>query len=122
MDAASIRTRLEEARALEKQLTFDITEKRSQLESDYYFSGAVDFKDVYLPKEIRDDRDVFLKFILEAPEKTILKISEVTVDRPIPERTRGSVTCSACGEGVNKQRVRNTDGRTFCIPCAKSGE
>ncbi|MBT3377526.1 MAG: formylmethanofuran dehydrogenase [Lentisphaerae bacterium] len=73
-----------------------------------------------IPANVREDRDVFMRWILEAPEESILRFSEVTIDRPLPERTRESVSCAVCGEGVNTNRVRESGGRQLCIPCAES--
>jgi len=72
-----------------------------------------------IPEKLRDDRQAFLSWILEAPQDSILSVSRVHIDEPEPARIMESITCEECGESVMVSRLRKVDGSTVCFPCAE---
>ena len=72
-----------------------------------------------IPEGMRGNRKVLADWILKAPSKDILLITEVSVDEPARARIQKSVLCSFCGELVMETRVRDVEGKQACIPCAK---
>lgn len=78
----------------------------------------VTFNRAAVPEGQRDDRDAFIKWLLEAPDDFILRLQDVTVAEPEPARIHNSIVCDSCGELVMETRVRNSAGATLCIPCA----
>jgi formylmethanofuran dehydrogenase subunit E len=70
-----------------------------------------------VPDIIREDRNVFAKWILSAPQKCILSVIPVSVSEPEPAKISDSVSCTICAETVMEARTRNLDGKSVCIPC-----
>ena len=70
-----------------------------------------------VPAGIRDDRQAFTKWVLSAPQKSILSATPVSVPEPEPARIRKSVPCALCGETMMESRTRSIDGKLVCIPC-----
>ncbi|MDD5724222.1 MAG: FmdE family protein [Syntrophales bacterium] len=70
-----------------------------------------------MPDGIRDDRDAYAKWILSAPQESVLSVTPVSVQEPEPARIMKSVLCKLCGEAVMESRVRDVDGMPVCIPC-----
>jgi len=72
-----------------------------------------------IPGTVRSDRNALTQWILETPEDSILALSEVTVAHALPSRSRESVKCPECGEGVTPGKMRASRGQRVCIPCAE---
>lgn len=75
-----------------------------------------------IPKDMKENRAEFIRFILRAKEQDILSIREVIIDTPEPARIHGSVNCDICGERVMETRIRALNGKRVCIPCAEKRE
>jgi formylmethanofuran dehydrogenase subunit E len=84
--------------------------------------ARVVFNDGHVPEGMRQDREKFIKWLLTAPEETIISLKEVQIDEPEPARIRKSVTCAFCGESVMETRTREIQGKPACIPCAEKIE
>lgn len=80
------------------------------------FRVSLNLKEV--PAGVSEDRKVFTKYLHEAPEEDILVVSQIDQAIEIPKSTRDSVVCDRCKEGVNKNRTREVNGKTVCIPCS----
>jgi formylmethanofuran dehydrogenase subunit E len=72
-----------------------------------------------ITEDMRKDRDGLIQWLLNVPEKEILKLKEVHIDEPEPARIFKSVICEFCGEDVMETRIRNVENKTSCIPCAE---
>jgi formylmethanofuran dehydrogenase subunit E len=72
-----------------------------------------------LSERLGSDRDQCIDWVLTAPEKDLLSLTEVRIDEPEPARVMKSVACSLCGEGVMETRTRVINGKPACIPCAE---
>jgi len=79
----------------------------------------VSFHGKEIPEGMRDDRAAFIKWILNAPAKSIIHIEEVLVDEPEAAQIHRSVQCAFCGESVMETRTRQIDGKPACIPCSR---
>jgi formylmethanofuran dehydrogenase subunit E len=84
--------------------------------------ARVVFNDGHVPEGMRQDREKFIKWLLSAPDETIVSLKEVQIDEPEPARIRKSVTCAFCGESVMETRTRQIQGKPACIPCAEKIE
>jgi formylmethanofuran dehydrogenase subunit E len=73
-----------------------------------------------MPEGLEDDREGRIRWILTAPEADVVSCQEATVDEPPTARVFHSVPCAACGEPVMETRLREVNGRFFCIPCAEA--
>ena len=62
-------------------------------------------------------REEIKDFILNADDDELLSVTGVSITEPEPARIFKSVKCDACGEGVMETRVREVDGKKFCVPC-----
>lgn len=67
-------------------------------------------------------REEKIQWILTAPADDVVKIEEISIDEPKYARLFNSVKCEFCGELVMETRTRIRDGKTACIPCAKTSE
>ena len=72
-----------------------------------------------IPEGMRESRQVLSDWILKAPRKDILQVTEVTVQEPAHARIHQSASCDFCGELVMETRVQNVEGKKACIPCAR---
>lgn len=72
-----------------------------------------------IPKELRQNREQFIEWLLKVPEKEIIKAEEVVIDAPEPARIFKSITCEFCGEEAMEIRTRIVDKKVSCIPCAE---
>ncbi|MDY6881704.1 MAG: FmdE family protein [Desulfatiglans sp.] len=72
-----------------------------------------------IPDNVRDDKDRFIEWLLNAPEQDILSLKEVEIAEPEPARIMNSLICEFCGEAVMETRTREIDHRLACIPCAE---
>jgi len=70
-----------------------------------------------IPTGLREDRPAFTRWLLAAPEESILSLCPVSIPEPEPARITTSVLCACCGEGVMQSRVRHLHGKAVCIPC-----
>jgi len=75
-----------------------------------------------IPKDMKENRDELIRFILRAKEQDLLSIREVIIDTPEPARIRMSVNCDICGERVMETRTLALNGKTVCIPCSEREE
>jgi formylmethanofuran dehydrogenase subunit E len=84
-------------------------------------SGAgvrVLFLDSALPEEVRNNREEKLKYILSAPDETILSVRPVSIDSPKQARIYNTLSCDQCREPVMETRLTSVKGKKICIPCA----
>ena len=82
----------------------------------------VAFNDRNITKDIAEDRDKLIDWLLSAPEEAVVSLKEVQVDEPEPARIMKTVECAFCGEGVMETRTRKINGKLACIPCAEEME
>jgi formylmethanofuran dehydrogenase subunit E len=73
-----------------------------------------------MPGNLRDDMKARIEQLLKAPESDIMTITRIKIDEPEPARIHASVICEKCGERVMETRVRELNGKQFCIPCAEN--
>jgi formylmethanofuran dehydrogenase subunit E len=75
-----------------------------------------------IPEGLREDRGAFVRWLLSAPQESILSVTRVSIAEPEKAKIRSSVPCAFCGEGVMESRVRELQGKPACIPCYEKGE
>ena len=68
---------------------------------------------------LREDREVFIKWLLEADEAEIVSLHPVTIEEPEKARIMASVICEKCGEPVMESRTSLQQGKKICIPCSE---
>ena len=73
-----------------------------------------------IPDALRKDPHTLMTWIMSAPTDSIISVSPVHISEPEPARIRKSVFCTSCGELVMESRVREIDGKPYCIPCAET--
>jgi formylmethanofuran dehydrogenase subunit E len=73
-----------------------------------------------ITEEMRKDRQNLIQWLLNVPEKEILKSKEVRIDDPEPARIFKSLQCEFCGEDVMETRIRMIEGKVSCIPCTEN--
>jgi len=71
-----------------------------------------------VPENILKDRELFINWLLTAPEHDIVSVQEVDIDEPEPARISNSVECELCREYVMETRTREIQDKVVCIPCA----
>jgi len=79
------------------------------------------FNDSRITEAFRKDRDRLVDWLLTVPVEEIVSSKEVRIDEPEPARIMTSIACDACGEKVMETRVKEKDGKPFCIPCMQKG-
>ena len=72
-----------------------------------------------IPGQVRENRDAFAEWILNAPQDDMLSVTSAIVEEPNPAEVQRSVNCAFCGELVMESRLRPFDGKPACIPCAE---
>jgi formylmethanofuran dehydrogenase subunit E len=77
------------------------------------------FKDGAVPQEMRASREGMMNWILDADEKDVVEVKEVTLEPPPKAQMHKSVKCDSCGEYAMDTRIRQADGKNQCIPCAQ---
>jgi len=73
------------------------------------------------PKELAQFRKLQqarVQKVLEADAESIFKIEEISTDIPPKARITESGTCDFCGEPTKIDRLRESNGKKLCIPCA----
>src|SRR4030042_1677565 len=73
------------------------------------------------PKELAQFRKLQqarVQKVLEADVESIFKIEEIILDIPSKARIMESGTCDFCGEPTKIDRLRESNGKKLCIPCA----
>lgn len=65
----------------------------------------------------KEDRHERIEQILSIDENELFNIQDVTIELPPHARIHESVPCSRCGEPVMETRIREKDGKGYCIPC-----
>jgi len=65
----------------------------------------------------KEDRDERIAQILNIDENELFDIRDVTIELPSHARIHKSVPCSRCGELVMETRIKEKDGKGYCIPC-----
>jgi len=65
----------------------------------------------------KEDRDERIAQILSIDENELFDIRDVTIELPSHARIHESVPCSRCGEPVMETRIKEKDGKGYCIPC-----
>lgn len=64
-----------------------------------------------------EDRDERINRILSLDEHELFNIMDVCVKLPHEAVIHNSVPCSRCGEPVMETRLKEKDGKLYCIPC-----
>lgn len=72
-----------------------------------------------VPYNLKDDREAYTQWLLNAPSTSIISLKEITLKGPEHARIRHSVLCSACGEPVMETRTKPSPKGLLCLPCAK---
>lgn len=72
-----------------------------------------------VPKNVRQDRNQFIKWLLTSPEEVVVSLKEVHIDAPEPAVNTDSVKCDFCGEAMMKTRAKKLNDKTACISCAE---
>jgi formylmethanofuran dehydrogenase subunit E len=75
-----------------------------------------------IPDDWRENRKALIERLLKAPREEIIDITRVSIREPAPARIHRSLPCASCGELVMETRLRETDGKRLCIPCAETKE
>jgi len=73
------------------------------------------------PKELAQFRKLQqarVQKVLEADAESMFKIEEIILDIPSKARITESGTCDFCGEPTKIDRLRESNGKKLCIPCA----
>jgi len=76
------------------------------------------FNESALPGGARDNRAVFIDWLLQAPDDKIVLFSEVRIEEPEQAKIRKSVSCAFCNEKVMETRTQQINNQTACLPCA----
>ena len=71
-----------------------------------------------IPQTLKEDRERFTHWLLNAPQAEILTVETAQIPDPEPARVFDTAICESCGEGVMETRTRQVDGKSICIPCA----
>jgi len=72
-----------------------------------------------VPEGLRDDREAFITWVLEAPAAQILQTQWGAIAEPEPAQIYRSIPCDRCGELVMETRLQHHNGMLLCIPCAQ---
>ncbi|MCK4379086.1 MAG: TraR/DksA C4-type zinc finger protein [Deltaproteobacteria bacterium] len=75
-----------------------------------------------IPAEKKADRQVYIRWLLEADDAQMLSLTRVQIREPEKARIMASVACDCCGEAVMESRIRVVNGRKMCIPCHEKME
>ena len=73
-----------------------------------------------IPEKLQDDREAAAHWILGAPAKEIITMTEVAISQPEPARIMISIVCANCNELVMESRLRRQGGKSICIPCSET--
>ena len=65
----------------------------------------------------KEDRDELIEHILSIDENELFDLQDVTIELPSHARIHESVPCSRFGELVMEIRIKEKDGKGYCIPC-----
>lgn len=77
----------------------------------------VHFHGKEIPEGLQEDRSALTRWILSAPNDSILSVTPISIPEPEPARIRKSIPCELCGESVMESRIRQLDNKPVCIPC-----
>lgn len=72
-----------------------------------------------LPENLNKDRNELINWILNADEKDVVSVAEVSIEEPEPARIMKSQICQFCGEAVMESRTRKIQDKIACIPCSE---
>lgn len=67
--------------------------------------------------QFNEDREAKIKYILEAHEKEVCTIQNVTIRIPEKARIFKNARCEKCGEIFMEPRGRVQDGKIVCLDC-----
>ena len=70
-----------------------------------------------IPEGLQEDRSALIRWILSAPNDSILSVTPISIPEPEPARIRKSIPCELCGESVMESRIHQLDNKPVCIPC-----
>jgi formylmethanofuran dehydrogenase subunit E len=70
-----------------------------------------------IPEDLQEDRSALAKWILSAPNDSILSVTQASIPEPEPAKIRESITCAFCGESVMESRIQQLHDKPVCIPC-----
>ena len=70
-----------------------------------------------IPEDLQEDRSILTKWILSAPNDSILSVTPTTIPEPEPAKIRESTPCAFCGENVMESRIQQLHEKPACIPC-----
>jgi len=67
-------------------------------------------------RQLREERR---QTILAADPESLFTVEEISAEIPPTARIVESGICDVCGEPTMEERLRDTDGKRVCIPCAE---
>jgi len=70
-----------------------------------------------MPEALSGNQSALAKWILSAPNDSIISITPINISEPEPARIRKSIPCTYCGEKVMESCIRQLAGKPACIPC-----
>ena len=73
-------------------------------------------------REFGELRREMIQLILTCKPEKLLDWRWLEEEPPHPARIRPSIVCDACGEAVMETRIRQVNGKSFCIPCSEQAE
>ncbi|MBN2467921.1 MAG: TraR/DksA C4-type zinc finger protein [Deltaproteobacteria bacterium] len=74
-----------------------------------------------VPNTIKENRDEYMAWLLDAPEEDLITVTETSIEEPQYAERRPSVRCAFCGELVMDTRTVQKGDKVACIPCATGG-
>lgn len=77
----------------------------------------VHFHGKEIPEGLQENRNALTKWILSAPNDSMLSVTPAAIPEPEPARIRKSIPCAFCGESVMETRIRQLQMKPACIPC-----
>ena len=77
----------------------------------------VHFHGKQIPEGLQEDRSALIRWILSAPNDSIISVTPISIPEPEPARIRKSIPCKVCGESVMESRIQQLDNKPVCIPC-----
>ncbi|NQU07245.1 MAG: TraR/DksA C4-type zinc finger protein [Candidatus Abyssubacteria bacterium] len=73
-------------------------------------------------REYGELRRELIQLILTCEPEKLLGWRWLEEEPPHPARIRPSIVCDSCGEEVMETRIRQVNGKNFCIPCGEQAD
>jgi len=77
----------------------------------------VSLNQMKIPGDLRSNRPEFIKWLLAADEDRLVSLQPVRIDELEKARVMASIVCELCGEAAMESRIREHQGKNYCIPC-----